>query len=566
VKSTPRSIPNIVRAMDGIFEPWFRGDSWSGWKSVLKATAGLEMSDDEIAFFKSIAGGREPPRKRPREAWIIGGRRGGKDSAISLIAAHAAATFNPKGILRPGERAVVICTAPDRDTGKIIKNYIAAFFETVPSLQRMITRTTDDVLELSNQVDISVMTSNWRTVRGRPILCAILDEVAMLDTSEEAAAPDIELYNAMLPGMSTISSAQLFGISSPHAKKGILYQKFASNFGVDSDDVLVIQAASHILNPTLDTRDRDRMMIEDPARGRAEWFAIFRDDLVQFIDPQVVDRCVMKGRVELPPVPGIAYVAAVDPSGGSSDSMTLAIAHADDRGVGILDLVAEWRAPFSPQEVVGEIVEVLRRYNVSSVVGDRYGGEWCREPFRNQRIDYVLADQTRSEAYLVLLPAINSGRIELLDNRRLISQLCALERRVARGGRDSVDHQRGGKDDVINAAALALCGAALKPMSGPENWLEFYRRELVKFTGANIPPAPGLGFSFEQQSKQPEPLIKLYVPVGLTGDVPLTGARYSPRFEGGRAYIEVTREHAKELLQYEVWKAANRLAAKEIVV
>ena len=116
MKSTPRSIPNIVRAMDGIFEPWFRGDSWSGWKSVLKATAGLEMSDDEIAFFKSIAGGREPPRKRPREAWIIGGRRGGKDSAISLIAAHAAATFNPKGILRPGERAVVICTAPDRDT------------------------------------------------------------------------------------------------------------------------------------------------------------------------------------------------------------------------------------------------------------------------------------------------------------------------------------------------------------------------------------------------------------------------------------------------------------------
>src|SRR6202034_4085770 len=99
-------------------------------------------------------------------------------------------------------------------------------------------------------------------------------------------------------------------------------------------------------------------------------------------------------------------------------------------------------------------------------------------PFRNQRINYQLADLTRREAYLVLLPALNSGNIELVDNPRLISQLCALERRVARSGKDSVDHPRGGHDDVINAAALALVAAALAPKSSADNWLEFMRRQV----------------------------------------------------------------------------------------
>jgi hypothetical protein len=38
----------------------------------------------------------------------------------------------------------------------------------------------------------------------------------------------------------------------------------------------------------------------------------------------------------------------------------------------------------------------------------------------------------------------------------LISQLHGLERRTARGGRDSIDHAPGAHDDVANAVAGAL--------------------------------------------------------------------------------------------------------------
>ena len=100
----------------------------------------------------------------------------------------------------------------------------------------------------------------------------------------------------------------MIGISSPYRESGLLYKKWREHFGVDDDNVLVIQAPSHIMNPVLNTSDRDRQMIEDPARARAERYAEFRDDLVAFIDPATVDRCVVAGRTELPPVSGITYL------------------------------------------------------------------------------------------------------------------------------------------------------------------------------------------------------------------------------------------------------------------
>jgi hypothetical protein len=55
---------------------------------------------------------------------------------------------------------------------------------------------------------------------------------------------------------------------------------------------------------------------------------------------------------------------------------------------------------------------------------------------------------------------LNSRKVQLLDDRRLISQLHGLERRTARGGRDSIDHGPGAHDDIANAVAGALVLAA----------------------------------------------------------------------------------------------------------
>jgi hypothetical protein len=156
----------------------------------------------------------------------------------------------------------------------------------------------------------------------------------------------------------------------------------------------------------------------------------------------------------------------VDPSGGSSDSMTLAIAHRESDGVAVLDCMREIRAPFQPESVVQDFCRTLAQYRVTTVVGDRYGGEWPAEQFRKRNIRYLPSEKAKSDIYRDILPILNSGKCQLLDDRRLISQFNGLERRTARGGRDSIDHGPGRHDDLANAVAGALCLCEFKNSKG----------------------------------------------------------------------------------------------------
>jgi hypothetical protein len=73
---------------------------------------------------------------------------------------------------------------------------------------------------------------------------------------------------------------------------------------------------------------------------------------------------------------------------------------------------------------------------------------------------------SKSEYFLSLLPIFNSGRARLLDNERLIVQFTGLQRKTRSGGRDTVDHGPNGKDDLANAAAIAIVEAASKFVRG----------------------------------------------------------------------------------------------------
>ena len=142
-KKKPRAKPvtepapmNIIAAFDDpdLFGKFFTGDSWNGWRAVLKAAFAFPMTESDIEFFKSVAGDRDVPTEAVRELWAVVGRRGGKDSIASAIAAFTAATFTGQAKLRPGEKAVVICLATDREQAKLILNYTRAFFVDVPLL------------------------------------------------------------------------------------------------------------------------------------------------------------------------------------------------------------------------------------------------------------------------------------------------------------------------------------------------------------------------------------------------------------------------------------------------
>lgn len=443
-----------------LFGRHFDGPSWEPWRAFLAALFGLPLSAAQLAVYRRCTG-RESARMHPvpREAWVIAGRRGGKSRIAALVAVWLA-TKNYDGVLAPGERGTLPIIAADRRQARSVLRYVNGLLDGSPVLSQLVLNRTTESVELANRIVIEVHTGSFRSIRGYTVIAAVLDEVAFY-RSDDSAAPDRELVAALRPAMATVPGALLLAISSPYARRGVLWDAYRRHFGQESD-VLVWQAPTAVMNPGIPEALVRAAYEEDEASAAAEYGAEFRRDLEAFVTREALEACIIPGRLELPPMTGVRYRAFVDPSGGSRDAMTLAIGHAEGRVI-VVDAVRERRPPFSPEHVVAEFAALLKAYRTTVVTGDRYAGEWPRERFREHGIAYEPAEDAKSALYGAALPIVNSGRLELLDLPRLHAQLLGLERRTARGGRDSIDHAPGAHDDLANAVAGVVASLAACP-------------------------------------------------------------------------------------------------------
>ncbi len=434
-----------------LFQRLFTSASWYAWRAFLATLFGLPMSAEASELARRCTGRTVLPTVQARESWVIVGRRGGKSRIAALIAVFLACfrTYS----LQPGETGVVMVLAVDRKQSRVLFKYIRALLQAVPELEDLIERETKESIDLKNGLSIEVHTSSYKSVRGRTVVAALLDEVAFWETSDDSANPDSEVLHALRPAMATIPNALLIAISSPYARRGELYRAYEDHFGQDGDPVLVWQADTQTMNPQVDPRVIQDAYAQDEAVADAEYGANFRRDVERFLSLDVIQACTTTDR-ELPPMRR-GYTAFVDPSGGAHDSMTLAIAHCEGSRA-VLDVVRERKAPFSPDDAVTEFARDLKRYGVSSVWGDKYAGEWPRERFRLHGITYKPSDKTKSDLYAGLLPLLTSQRATLLQHDVLRHQLKSLERRHSRHGKDTIDHPPRGRDDVANAVAGAL--------------------------------------------------------------------------------------------------------------
>jgi hypothetical protein len=452
---------NIVNAMENpaLFERWYSGPSWSGWKTILRAAYNLKMSDQDREFLRTVAD-REAPTQRVKEMWIAAGRRSGKDSIASLCAAFAAATFNQQHLLRPGERALILCLASDRQQAKICLEYCRSLFTSTPMLKKMITREVATGFELSNFCDVEIGTTSHRSVRGRAIALVVLDEVAFYQ-SESSVSPDLEIYRALLPGLASLPGSMLIAISSPYKKSGLLYSKFRDHYGQPNDNILFIRSATRTLNPLIDQSIVDEALQSDPAAASAEWMGFFRDDVSNWLSTEVIEAAIDPDVVVRPPVAGVKYFGAADPAGGSGqDSFTAAVAHADANGDIVLDCLIEIRPPYSPTAAVKQVVGMFKQYGLNHCVGDRYSALWTVEGFGKLGFRYQHSDRDGSAVYADALPLYTSGRARILDIKRHTSQLAQLERKTSTVGRDRISHPAGGHDDLATASSLAMVLAA----------------------------------------------------------------------------------------------------------
>ncbi|WP_063621721.1 terminase large subunit domain-containing protein [Bradyrhizobium sp. Ec3.3] len=464
---------NILQACADkkLFAPWFKSQAdWAAWMAFLAALFALPMSAEMLLTYQRCTGRTVPPTSPALEAWLICGRRAGKSFVLALTAVFLACFGDYRMHLAPGERGTVLVIATDRRQARGIVRYARGLLKGIPMLAQMVGRETTESFDLDNGVTIEVATASFKSVRGYTIVAALCDEIAFWP-SDDAAEPDYAILDALRPGMATIPGAKLLCASSPYARRGALHDAFKRYFGKDDSGVLVWKADTRTMNPTVPQSVIDQAFERDPASASAEYGAEFRTDIASIVTPEVVAACVSTGVYERPPIKGATYYAFADPSGGSSDSMTLAISHVETKGgkpIGVLDAVREIHPPFSPETAVKEFAGLLRIYGIRRVNGDRYGAEWVAEAFRKAGLEYRSSELSKSEIYVDFLPRLNSREVDLLDNKRLIAQLVSLERRTARGGRDSIDHAPGSHDDLVNAAAGALVFATSRRGQTPQ--------------------------------------------------------------------------------------------------
>ena len=333
---------------------------------------------------------------------------------------------------------MIICV--DRRQGRVIMRYCTGLLKSVPMLAQLIEAETRESVSLRNRIVIEVHTASFRSTRGYSIVCALVDEIAYLPTDEASSEPDIEILNAIRPGMATVPGAMR---CAPRRRT----RARARVAGTDPD-----------MNATVPQSYVDAHLAEDPERAA----------------PNIRRSSALISRLL-----GLArggggmrrQLLRADAGGGpvvllprrsrwrfGGNSFACAISHRDGNVV-VVDLVRERRPPFMPSQVIEELIPLLKSYRIGKVTGDRWAGGFPPEAFQRGGIRYEAAKESKSDLYRTALPMLNSGRIVLPKNERLFNQLVSLERHVARGGHDVIDHPRDQHDDLANAAMGAAVSA-----------------------------------------------------------------------------------------------------------
>lgn len=438
------------------FYPEFLAPSWAGWRSIAAATLGEEPEDPAFALRVT---GRSVLPKMVRALIAIAGRGAGKSRFCgALFAVFFAFAFEYFPAL--GESIYVCVYAPTVRQATLTFKYIAAMVDAIPTFAQMVVRRTTSEIELTNNVIIQVLPADYRTVRGQSIALAVVEEASFLP-SDESAAPDTELLRALRPGLARVPNSLLVVVGTAYARKGEMYRGFKTHYGNDESTTLVVKATTRELNETFDQAAIDEAYAEDPVAAGSEFGADFRSDIESYLPIEALEQVIVPGRTEAAPDPGRSCRLFLDPAGGGgshTDSYTGAVAYRTTAGVIVVASTFEARPPFSPDAVTKELADWVKPWRiVQPARSDRWAGGWPADAFSKYRIRVAPSEKTKSELYAAFLRLVNSRRIELPDLPRLRHQLLQLERRVARGGRESIDHPAhvGAHDDLANAVAGA---------------------------------------------------------------------------------------------------------------
>lgn len=451
---------------EDLFFPYMLGasDSWFGWFCLLIAFCGEPLINDrELAKYKELVGRDYVEGVEPDEVFICTPRRTGKTAAISILTTFQALTKNYSSRLRPGEHPRCVLVAKGIEEAKELLNYVKGYFTDIKLFQGLEVGSTSTSLRIANGVHVQVKAGAFRAVRGSSIIFAACDEEAFW--MDRGANPAAELLSAIYPSLKNLGG-KIFHISSPYAKVGPMYEASLKYSDGHIPKILWVHVKDGAaLNPPIFTPENLEIeRIRDPANFAREWMAEFDQGYDQFIDRDLVQSLVVKGRVELPPIAGVEYKCFVDPAGGGQDEYTCCISHVEyldgkydvEHQLFVIDVLRGRRG--RSDSITREYAQLMKQYRITECTGDRYGGDYPKNAMEREGITYIASEKHRSDIYAEVLPILHQKRCELLDDRICVAQFAELQRSTTSVGRDRIVHpmSQGATDDRANSCAGSI--------------------------------------------------------------------------------------------------------------
>jgi hypothetical protein len=499
------------------------GQSWFAWRCLLIASAGEPLiSDEERAAYARLTKRNDTPAAMIEALVAVVGRRGGKSKAAAVFMTWLATCIDWTDAMSIGEEGVALIVAPTERQAAVTAGYIRKIIKAKPLLAALVTEETQQRFKLVRGVSIEVLAANARWVRGITCIGVALDESAFLPSNEDAATSDVSLLDALRPTLATTNGPLLL-TSSPMTTTGIVHELWEEFYGKADSGVLVVQAGTRDLNPTVRQSIIDKARARDGRTADREYGGQFIEPVAAYIDRETVMRCVEKGVVERVAIANTQYSCFIDASAGNGqDSFAVAIGHrARDQAGDIImvDALIGQKPPFNPLAMVAQLAAKLRALRITSVMGDNFAGGLLVSAFRQQGIEYTRCPLSASDLYLAALPVFTSQTISLIDSPGLVDELVSLRRKIGTNGKETVTHMRGRHDDAANA----LCGLIFMLTPAYSNMNRSWSGFGV-YTGA-----PGGAISGPDGSNTPR--------------TPQLGDPYQPVDEADRRRLE----HGKEL-------------------
>jgi hypothetical protein len=439
--------------------------------TLLKAFYGSPLSPAELEIWRECTGDREYPGRPFSELTLVSGARSGKNSYIEtpiLLYESIFGGFVPN----PGETVAVVLVAQDARAAQLSHRLAREYLRRSPLLSKYLVGETKDRLTLSNGIEFRTYPCTSKSIYGYSIVAGGMDEVARFPF-EGAADSDEDVQAAIFRGMAHYGRrAKLVKVSSPSSRAGLLYTDFLRSFGKPDAYRLVWRSTSEKMAPGIvDAAFIQRMRDADPLRAARLYDAEFAEDVNVFLTAEAIEAATDYRVRERPFDPGAEYIFALDAAAHGEDAFTLAGVRYMGKTSAELKveqvLGKAWEKPRSGvrnlEVTAQEAAEIIKRYGVRKVYGDRVTGGWVQEAFERQGVRYVYPTikrdgkdvyVTRSMGYLEAAPLLRAGQLRILDDEPTRRELRNLEQRG-----DRVDHPAGGSDDRANAVMLAAAMA-----------------------------------------------------------------------------------------------------------